>query len=679
MTPPSTSGSQAGMSEFLAEATELVDRLQQGLSELDRALKRGLVAPGQLNDVFRAAHSLKGLAGIFGVDSLVGLTHAFEELLHGLRLGKRQLTATTLGAMYEVGEAFATTLANVRNNTGHDLQALHALVEKLKTLAGEVATSEQLPLSKLELPDGMLSVLTEYEEHRLAENVRNQVPLFLVHCIFSMDNFDRQLAAVAQTLASYGEQLCTLPGGDAPAGSIAFELLVATSAPEADWAAALKAIDSRIAVRAVIRRAAHEAPAPATVAPTQPAEAEVGASPIGDSVRVDIRKLDELMNVVGELALVRGGLVRALADLRNVSGGQRVAIDLQKTAHALERHLTELQQGIMNVRMIPLRVVFDRLARTVVRLSRETGKEVAFEVAGEETELDKVIIEQLSDPLMHLVRNSLDHGIEPADLRRAHGKSAVGRVTVRAFPRGRHVVLEVADDGAGLDEVAIRRAVLERGLLDEERVGTLSRRELWNFIFQPGFSTRRDVTEVSGRGVGMDVVKTNISRLSGMIDVTTAPHVGTTFTITLPITLAIVQALIVQSGQRTFALPLSSVLEIRALETTSIRTIEGRAVIFGRKGTIPLIWLTDVFGHQPLAEEPPQRYAVVVGLAHSRLAIVADDLLGQQDIIIKPLGRVLRRVPGIAGATDLGGGTLILVLDVGELVEESILASKATA
>lgn len=678
MTPSRGSGSQAGMSEFLAEATELVDRLQQGLSELDRALAHGEVAPGQLNDVFRAAHSLKGLAGIFGVDSLVGLTHAFEELLHGLRLGKRQLTATTLGAMYEVGEAFARTLANVRTNSGHDLDALHALADKLKTLAGEVATSEQLPLSKLELPDGMLSVLTEYEEHRLAENVRNQVPLFLVRCIFSMDNFDRQLAAVAQALASYGEQLCTLPGGDAPAGAIAFELLVATSAPEADWAAALASIDSRITVHAVSRRAAPEPAAPAA-APPAGTESDVGASPIGDSVRVDIRKLDELMNVVGELALVRGGLVRALSDLRNVSGGQRVAIDLQKTAHALERHLTELQQGIMNVRMIPLRVVFDRLARTVVRLSRETGKQVNFEVAGEETELDKVIIEQLSDPLMHLVRNSLDHGIEPADVRQAHGKSPVGQVTVRAFPRGRHVVIEVADDGAGLDDVAIRRAVLERGLMDEERVGTLSRRELWNFIFQPGFSTRRDANELSGRGVGMDVVKTNISRLSGMIDVTTAPHVGTTFTITLPITLAIVQALIVQSGERTFALPLSSVLEIRALENTSIRTIEGRAVIFGRKGTIPLIWLSDVFGHQPLAEDPPQRYAVVVGLAHSRLAIVADDLLGQQDIIIKPLGRVLRRVPGIAGATDLGGGTLILVLDVGELVEESILASKATA
>ncbi|MBN2360703.1 MAG: chemotaxis protein CheA, partial [Deltaproteobacteria bacterium] len=557
MTTPTRSGSQAGMSEFLAEATELVDRLQQGLSELDQELKRGEVAPAQLNDVFRAAHSLKGLAGIFGVESLVALTHAFEELLHGLRLGKRQLTDTSLGAMYEVGEAFARTLANIRNNTEHDLKALGDLVERLKSLAGENAADGQTQLFKLGLPEGMLSVLTEYEEHRLAENVRNRVPLYLVRCIFGMDDFDRQLAAVAQCLASFGEQLCTLPGSDAPAGSIAFELLFATTAPEADWYAALPQAGGQIAVRAVERRVTPEAPAVVAATP-QPAEGEAGGSPIGDSVRVDIRKLDELMNVVGELALVRGGLIRALADLRALAGSQRVAADLQKTEHVLDRHLSELQQGIMNVRMIPLRLVFDRLSRTVIRLSRETGKEVSFEVAGEETELDKVIIEQLSDPLMHLVRNSLDHGIEPVDVRLAHGKPAIGKVSVRAFPRGRHVVIEVADDGAGLDEVAVRRTVLERGLLDEERVGTLSRRELWNYIFQPGFSTRRDVTAVSGRGVGMDVVKTNISRLSGMIDVTTAPHVGTTFTITLPITLAIVQALIVQSGQRTFALPLSS-------------------------------------------------------------------------------------------------------------------------
>lgn len=667
-------GGQGGTDEFLAEAAEIVERLQAGISSLDEGHRAGRVSPSQLNDVFRAAHSLKGLAGIFGVDTLVALAHEFENLLHGMRLGKVELTGEILNTLYESGEAFGLVLRDMQSGVTQDSAVLTDLTARLQAAStGETETTDD-PLRNLGLPDGMLSVLTEYEEHRLIENVRNKVPLFLLNVIFALETFDDELTSLSDILTAHGELLTTLPGSEAPAGRIAFALLFASRAAKEDWEHQLT---GDVDIQQVSRRASH-APTPPQEVEVVAAERETASSgPIGDSIRVDIRKLDGLMNVVGELALVHAEVTRALHDLRMVSGSQRVVLDLQKTTRTFERHLAELQQGIMNVRMVPLHIVFERLARTVRRISREVNKEVRFRVSGEDTEFDKVIIEELSDPLLHLVRNSLDHGIEPAEVRQAIGKPATGTITVHAFPKGRHVVIEVSDDGSGLDEVAIRRIALEKGLVDEERVGTMTQRELWGFIFHPGFSTRREVTEVSGRGVGMDVVKTNIGRLSGVIDVNSTPGAGTQFTITLPITLAIVQALVVETGTSVFALPLSSVLEIRVLEEYEVKTIEGREVIFGRDETIPLLWLSDVFRLPPPEEKPAQRHVVIVGLARNRLGIVVDDLIGQQDIIIKPMGRLLRRVKGIAGATDLGTGRLVLVLDIGELVEEALVSVQA--
>jgi two-component system chemotaxis sensor kinase CheA len=293
---------------------------------------------------------------------------------------------------------------------------------------------------------------------------------------------------------------------------------------------------------------------------------------------------------------------------------------------------------------------------------------VDFEVSGGDVELDKLIVEELSDPLMHLLRNAIDHGIESPAVREASGKPRRGAVLLLARQQGNHVVIEVGDDGPGLGERRILDVAISRGLVEPDRVGDLERRDLLNLIFLPGFSTRDQVSELSGRGVGLDVVKTNISRLSGLIDVETTPNEGTRFVLTLPLTLAILRALVVSASNRTYAVPLNSVLEIVSVKPDELRTVERREVLSLRGQTIPFVRLSQLFGHE--AEPVAQHYVVIVGLAQQRLGLAVDALLGQQDIVTKPLGGRLRQVPGIAGATDLGNRRAVLVLDVGALMEE---------
>jgi two-component system chemotaxis sensor kinase CheA len=386
-------------------------------------------------------------------------------------------------------------------------------------------------------------------------------------------------------------------------------------------------------------------------------------------VRVDIRKLDRLMNVVGELVLVKNGVARLAERLRAGDEVARLGLELFREARALDRRLAELQSGVLEVRMVPLGQVFEKLARMVRKVARELDKEVDFQVEGSEVELDKLIVEELSDPLMHLIRNALDHGVEPPETRRAAGKPALARLRLVAAQKGSRVVVAVEDDGAGMDERRIREVAVSRGLVSAEAAAELGRIEVLNLIFLPGFSTAREVTALSGRGVGMDVVRNNIGNLSGIIDVHTERGRGTRFEITLPVTLAIVRALLVGVCGRTYAVPLNSVLEILEVRPADVRTIETREVVTLRGATVPLVRLGRHFGLEP-PPAPGPLYVVVVGLAQRRLGIAVDALQGQNDVVVKPLGRALAGVRGIAGATDLGGRRTVLVLDVGAIIGE---------
>ena len=394
---------------------------------------------------------------------------------------------------------------------------------------------------------------------------------------------------------------------------------------------------------------------------------------VSQTVRVEIDKLDRLMNIVGELVLARTSIQDLSEQLKSEKGFSGLAVDLYKAARNLERRLDELQTGIMEVRMVPLSQSFEKLSRMIRKLSRSTGKSIELKIRGADTELDKLIVEDLADPLMHIMRNAFDHGIEMPEERARVGKSTTGTINVHAYQKGKHVVIEIADDGRGIEYDRLREKARSIEGQDLPPVDEMTKRDLLSLLFLPGFSTSDGVSELSGRGVGLDVVKTNIANLSGMIDVHSEVDRGTKFTITLPITLAIIRVLLIQVLERNYAIPLSSVLEIVNIRYVDIHTIARREVVELRGQTLPLLRLNSAFDLGPSPEDDAgQVYVVVVGLAENRLGVLVDGLVGQQDIVIKSLGRSLSQVPGIAGATTLASQETILVLDVAALFSETL-------
>ena len=415
---------------------------------------------------------------------------------------------------------------------------------------------------------------------------------------------------------------------------------------------------------------------------------------VTQTVRVDIRKLDHLMNIVGELAIVRGVVARLSERVRLDPDLKEIAPDLHRLHRSFDRHLAQMQNGILEVRMVPLGQVFDKLARIVRQISREHDKQVNLVITGAETEIDKLIVEELSDPLMHMIRNAIDHGIEDRDERMRVGKPPVGTIALNAFQKGNHVVLEIEDDGKGMDPAVIVAAALRRGLVSESEAREMSSKEVLSLVFQPGFTTRDDVTALSGRGVGMDIVKTNISKLGGVVDISSEVGIGTKMTITLPITLAIISVLMLEVAGRTFCMPLASVEEAIVFDDSMIKTFEGREVMTQRGATLPIVRLAKLFqleGWRPgvwinesaPTPKPPEvrpgrkakSYCIVASVADRRVGFIVDKLVGQQDIVIKALGKSLKKARGLAGATELGDQRVGLVLDAAALINEVLASS----
>ncbi|MFZ5468971.1 MAG: chemotaxis protein CheA [Myxococcota bacterium] len=677
-----------GHDDFVAEATEILDHLGRDLFELDE--RRGKqVDPDLVNGIFRAAHSLKGLAGMFGHDHIAHLAHRTEDLLDRLRLGKLQLSGEVVDALIDALDVLQALVAEAVGGKRSEASGgkASALAQRLETMGTLPLPTADDPLDRLALDPRVRAVFTEYEEHRLRENVKRGVAVWKVRAAFDLSDFDQRLARLNAALKPLGEVISTLPSSEpGDASSIAFDLIFGSAKNAKEIASALQGLpaavipleakpEGRKKRRARIEAAPAVAVLPAPLEPPSRAEAESSLRSLTQTVRVDIGRLDALMNSVGELLLIKANVQR-LAEAARSGGALAVSKlwgqELYRESRLLERKLDELQKGILEVRMVPLGHVFDKLARLVRRVAREMGKEIDFAIAGGEVELDKLIVEDLSDPLMHLIRNAIDHGIETPQARAEKGKPRRGTVALRAAQRGNHVVIEVSDDGAGLDEERIREVAISRSLLTREQAHQLGRRDLFHLVFLPGFSTARSVSELSGRGVGLDVVKTNLAQMSGLIDVTSQAGQGTTFTLTLPVTLAIIRALVVSASERTYAVPLNSVLEIIAVEDAQIRTVERREVVSLRGQTLPFTRLCRLFR---LPEQPRARhYVVVVGLAQERLGLAVDELVGQQDVVVKPLPGRLRHLAGIAGATDLGNRKTVLVLDVAGLMEKQGMA-----
>jgi two-component system chemotaxis sensor kinase CheA len=387
-----------------------------------------------------------------------------------------------------------------------------------------------------------------------------------------------------------------------------------------------------------------------------------------ETIRVEVRRLDNLMDLVGELVLGRNRLLQLVLDAREGDGLDNLLHELDETKAQVDFITTELQAAVMHTRMVQIGRVFNKFPRLVRDLAREFGKEIDLVLEGEGTELDKSLVEEISDPLVHLVRNSADHGIERPEVRLAAGKPARGRMRLAAAHEGNHIVIEIEDDGAGIDVEKVKQAALERGVITGKEAADLSPSQVYEIIFQPGFSTAKTVSQISGRGVGMDVVKTNIARLNGTISIHSTPGEGTRFTLKLPLTLAIIQSLLVCFGKETFAIPLYSVIEVVSLERGDISTIRGHEVIRLREQVVPLVRIGSMLDVEGYSPAEGHTFAVLVGIAHHRIGLVVDALTGQKEIVIKPLGNYLKKVAGVAGSTILGDGRVIMILDVGELV-----------
>ena len=402
---------------------------------------------------------------------------------------------------------------------------------------------------------------------------------------------------------------------------------------------------------------------------TQAAASPLQAKSADSTIRVDVVRLDALMNLVGELVLGRNRLSQVSHQLNEMYDGQQLMHELGETNSHIDFITTELQMAVMKTRMVPIAKVFNKLPRLIRDLSKEMGKEIELKMVGEETELDKSLIEELNDPLIHLMRNSADHGVETPAERIAAGKESKGTVIVRAEHEGNHIVISVEDDGHGMDPEKLKRKALEKGMITESQAKEMTIAEAFNLIFAPGFSTAQKVTNVSGRGVGMDVVRTNVEKLKGAIQIQSELNLGTKIIIKLPLTLAIIQALLVEAKKEIFSIPLDAVREVVRINHKEISSINGKEVIRLRDTVLPLTHLSRALGSGGQAENMEWMYIVVVGLGEKNLGIVVDSLLGQKEVVIKTIGEYLGNVRGIAGSTILGDGRVIMIIDIGELMK----------
>lgn len=596
--------------DFIIEAQEILDRLGEQLVSLEQAPQDG----EQLNAVFRGYHTLKGGAGFLGVTAMVELCHAAEEALGAARAGQAVLQAHHFDAAQQSLDYLQSMLDAVSSGTEPGY-APPELIAQFDVHGGATAT----PAAAAAPAAGGSDLITDDEFEALLDQLHGgNAPTAVAPAkkaddgLISEDEFEALLDQ--------------LHGGAAPGTKpvAAVPAAAATPAPRP------------------------AAPAPAAKPPAKPlAEAE-------HTVRVDTKRLDAIVNLIGELVLSRNRLKTLRARLRDE--------ELDRAVSTLDIATARLQSAVMRTRMQPVGKVFSRFPKVARDVARSLKKEVDLELIGAETELDRNLVEALADPLVHLVRNAIDHGVETPELREAQGKPRMGHVRLSAQQEGDYVSIEVQDDGAGIDPEKLRAKAREKGLIDPEAAARLSSEECLHLVFLPGFSTKQQVTDISGRGVGMDVVQSRIRELSGQIQIQSELGRGSRFLIRVPLTLAILPTLLVQAGEDVYALPLARVMEVLHAPRTSLGWFDGRAVLDRRSHTLALVDLRQWLDVTPAAS--PLLTIVVLQAGEARFGLVVDQVRGREEVVIKPLPKALRGLAGYAGATLIGDGRMALILDV---------------
>ncbi|MCR4419868.1 MAG: chemotaxis protein CheA [Clostridia bacterium] len=670
------------LSLFLEETEEQLQLMDQNLVLLEEHPEDLEL----LNRIFRAAHTIKGAAASMGFERLAGLTHAMEEVLDKLRQGRLAVTSRVVDVLLACLDVLRELKEEVSGGREQTVE-VEDLVGRLRALTGG-AGGDIRPVAKSAAGTRADLDLNDVERHLVEAAYLKGFRVW--HLVVTLEEGCLMKAArayiVYKNLEEIGEIIKTVP----PAEDIEAERFdrtlsfVLVTREDADVAASVVKSTSEIAsvaVEAVNLEAGEEKPA-AVEAPTVAQASPSGKEELaarraedarsGQTVRVDVQRLDNLMNLVGELVIDRTRLAEVEASLQGRLGSSGLLETLEEISVHIGRITGELQEEIMKARMFPVEQVFSRFPRMVRDLAQKAGKEVNFVVEGRETELDRTVIEEIGDPLIHLLRNAIDHGIEPPEERERLGKPRRGTIELKAYHQENQIVITVSDDGRGMDAGAIRERAIGRGLVTAEQAARMSERDVLNLIFLPGFSTAETVTDVSGRGVGMDIVRNHLERINGTIDISTRPGRGTTFTIKLPLTLAINRSLLVRVEGLVLAFPLANVVEILEVSGSEVQYVHRQPVVVVRGEVLPLFSLGEVLGVKNGAEMERQQMAVVVAaISEKRLGFVVDELIGEQEIVIKPLGGYVGSIPGLAGATIMGDGSVALILDVRGLLAQT--------
>ncbi|HPR65378.1 MAG TPA: chemotaxis protein CheA [Thermoanaerobaculia bacterium] len=647
--------------EFLSEAEELVEQLTLDLKAFEESGDRP--HPQLVNKIFRSMHSLKGLSGMMGFTQMSEVAHALEDLLDRLRMGKVKGGKSLVDILYD-GLTVLNQMSVQIAEKGDEKVNTQELLRHISAYVSQKPEESSLDiLSSLDLDEQTRKSLTEYEEHRLKENLVHNRVIHSIEVHFSFEIFDVELKQLSEKLNAAGEVISTLPSISDKPDEIRFRLIFAS---EHNLQEVQELVGERFKVSNLVK-SEEQTPTKASETP-----AEESIRSVSRTVRVNIDRLDTVMNIVGELILERNNLdtfAKVLSDHHIPTSTYQ---ELEKIQRSLSRKLSDLQKSVIDIRMVPISQILTKLNRVIRQLALDFGKEIELHVKGEETELDKVVIEEITDPLLHIIRNCLDHGIEPPSERQKKGKPTKGTINFEATQKGNSVLIRISDDGKGIDLEKISRIAKRKNLLTEEEI---TEERLLNLIFSAGFSSAEKVSQVSGRGVGLDVVKQNISQLKGNIRVLTEKDKGTTFEIVLPITLAIIQALIVVAGDQTFAIPLTVVTEALRINESDIESIEQREVYYLRDFTLPLLRLSQIFDIDQASTRTQSHnhlFVVVAQVGEQRVGIVVDRLVRQQEIVIKNIGSRLKGIPGIAGAAELGTGNLVLVIDVSSIMEKAL-------
>ncbi|WP_187899080.1 chemotaxis histidine kinase/response regulator CheAY2 [Helicobacter pylori] len=662
------------MEDFLIEAFEMNEQLDQDLVELEHNPED----LDLLNRIFRVAHTIKGSSSFLNLNILTHLTHNMEDVLNRARKGEIKITPDIMDVVLRSIDLMKTLLVTIRD-TGSDTNngkenEIEEAVKQLQAITSQNLESAKETSGTKEAPKEVKEEIKEKTKEEVkvnktptAENTASDNPLAdepdLDYANMSAEEVEAEIERLLNKRQEADKERRAQKKQEAK--------------PKQEEQAKPKQEEQAKPKQEVTptkeppKTETPKAPKTETKAKAKADTEENKAPSIGveQTVRVDVRRLDHLMNLIGELVLGKNRLIRIYGDVEERYDGEKFLEELNQVVSSISAVTTDLQLAVMKTRMQPVGKVFNKFPRMVRDLSRELGKSIELIIEGEETELDKSIVEEIGDPLIHIIRNSCDHGIEPLEERRRLNKPETGKVQLSAYNEGNHIVIKISDDGKGLDPVMLKEKAIEKGVISERDAEGMSDREAFNLIFKPGFSTAKVVSNVSGRGVGMDVVKTNIEKLNGIIEIDSEVGVGTTQKLKIPLTLAIIQALLVGVQEEYYAIPLSSVLETVRISQDEIYTVDGKSVLRLRDEVLSLVRLSDIFKVDAILESNSDVYVVIIGLADQKIGVIVDYLIGQEEVVIKSLGYYLKNTRGIAGATVRGDGKITLIVDVGAMME----------